>query len=357
MSAEARYRELFRIDLRHGYVGDAPSAALALVPTRACQRQLQRSGCRVQSGPGQYAVWIAERAGESATLELPATPPLCFLIRARDAQFGNYTQRDWRGPELTSGLLYLSSADAQAHDDADRRLRSADGIVLPVRSSRFRHVLSQGASGKPVTLVRQADGATVQNLGQPSGDGRMLDLDLVDVPEGRYALRVAMEDVFDFLLSHDLAADHASGSGNVGLIDISSGAGGLNPEQPAGAGQAPRLTLQFEAHAVIWRYVLVAQNAARPLQNALVECVHGRFTFGPALPFSVRGKAAFAITSAQPIPLSAVPGPAYSFVLKLPSTDGVPQEPITLPHGTPDAIYSEDVAGVRRAVVNIYVYL
>src|SRR5262245_51826249 len=121
MTMRILYKPLFTIECLHGYFADRVCRTLALSPTSAAARLLERYHLRFRSLPGGGAVYYEESASNLARLREEAAP-LAFALSASDPLFDIYTEGS--GSAAPGGTVrYFSNREEHLDEIKGQRRR------------------------------------------------------------------------------------------------------------------------------------------------------------------------------------------------------------------------------------------
>lgn len=376
------YRELFRIRIRHGYFANRRCPSLALSPTPACARMLDRYRCLFRVDADGAAVYCAEENGQSLIDTFDETTPFSFTIGNTDHALEAFTEM----PSLQTGApdestyYFSNAAEHMETIDGEKRLllhppgSAFEGSALPVRKAQFVYDFSQPLRDPALQLfdVFDREVPKVWETGSArltqSGKTSAFALNLSRLAPGRYRLKTNSEDPYDFYLGTTAAPRHW------GVVEIFAGGSALASTLPAlcqvrpvngifCAGQS--FTISMEARKSIWRYYIISQSPAdRTYQSYQIVAGPprgGRATGSPAVGFvprgqeKVGGKDAWVFESEAPIPLSEIPGDRNEYMLR---PAGKTSGGVSLPYARTDNTRLENgPKGEVRMCSEIYVYL
>lgn len=352
MISSVQYSELFGINLLHDYFDDGLCTALTLAPTTQCARLLDQNACLFRAETSRGAVWYGTRNDQDPVLDVEDVVPFTFLISTTDPEFAIYTAPDWGDGHLPGGCLYFDNLSVQTQQLAGEEqlvMPAAGAVVLPVRRHRFRHDFRKPLAGAKFTLHRQQNGVEVWRSVAPAVQVTFADIDLHDLADGRYILKLDGVEELDFYLT-DTPAEHF-----LGVIDIftTSNAGGIKPAHI----DARSFAVSFSARKSRWRYLLTNHGAERDLSNANITSEPVATKFNAPVLTTLRGRAAWVITSIDTIPLYRSPAKHHKFELNLPQNGAKQSDPMQLAYATPAATRFENEGGAADLWSNIYVYL
>lgn len=363
-----RYASLFSIECRHDYFSNGRCTPLALRPTPACQRLLERYRClfRATAAGGMVAFPSEEGADFQALYE--EAGPLSFDLVSDDPYLLNYTDG-----EPAEGLYYFNNL-GDAPDAADLLHPPGQALAagpLPVVAKRFRHRLDQPIGNACLSVVDSLNDAPVWQNPACAPETRDCALDLSALADGRYRLLLDGRELRVFYLSDQPAATRW------GVVDIYPGGPGMPGRVPpmrqvvddSGRPLPKSFAIRMTTRSTLWRYYIVNPNTEdRRYEGHRVEGVarrQAKHAERPAAPFAfeemgqtqVDGREARVFESTQPIPLREHPGVEYEFTFRANGQGERGGRALKLPYARAQASRLETLDGARRMVSEIYVYL
>ncbi len=403
---DARYLPLFSIECLHHYFADPRYAGLALRPTEACRRTLERYELMFRPTRGGGTVFYTQR-GEVAVLRwISERMALAFTLTSADPLFLNYTDLAFADEALapSQSLFYFSNLAEH------RSLRYGEDKLLlhpppqvaapdqqrPVRPSLFTYAFEDAVPVEDVTIEvfnvpeRVADGQAVpawsfdgSRAEAPAQTSRTYPVDLRQEPPGPYRMRVQQQGRLVEELAFYLS--DAPPSKHWGLVEIfvaDSASAAPIPKSyrvldEAGEVSPKTFTLYFENRKTTWRYFIVNQfrdagvfdqyevvglekiknDPSGNGRNGNGRNREIRFTKIEAPEKSIAGKPALVFASEEEIPLLEAPTEHYSFVFKANGNDtlGRGSRTYKLPYAGAGRITPATEAG--RIYSDIYVNL
>jgi len=378
----ASYRELFRIDCRHGYYADQRCPALNLSPTAACSRMLDRYRCLFRADADGGAVFCAEQNGGSVLETFDEAAPFSFAIACASPGLEAFTEMPpgQTGPPDESVYSFSNVAEyTETVDGAERFLlhppANAFGGLLPVRTPQLLYKLPKPLRDPKLQLfdafqreVRNGFWETGPVTLMRSGETTAIALNLSRIYTGRYQLKTNGDNPYDFYLGDPATARHW------GVVDIFAGGSALANTLPAlcqvvpvngifCAGQS--FTISMQARTSIWRYYIVSQSTKDRNYDGYQIVAGpprgGKAAAGPSIGFDpkaqqqVGGLDAWVFESRTPIALFQIPGDRHEFLLR---PAGRTSGGVALPYARVDNTrleYAPD--GAPRVCSEIYVYL
>lgn len=321
------YRLLFALALQHAYFTDGVCRPLAPRPSAQCLTLLERYGMRARAIAGGIEVYYPD-GGDGAVDGFDATAPFTFTLENSDPYLMNYTDLD----DGVGGVWYADNSSGQ-----DEALALAWLTLMP---RCFTYELAAPVALTSVSLLDNSGRAVVS--GPPVAlPTRMIELDLRELPDGRYTLLVNGGTALVFYLS-DLPAGQAWGA-----IALYATGGKVN---------AKRYRLALGSRKTTWRYVVVSPATPAPdygrysIAGQFSAAGQGDIGFDPPVLLEVNGLPAAQFSCTEALPFYERPGQRMRIDLHS-SGDGVSGASSSpLPYAQRDVLVVDKVS-------DIYVYL
>jgi hypothetical protein len=259
------YQLWFDIVCQHEYFSDGLCAPLELRPNPACAALLQRYRLRFRAEPGGGAVYYDADDPLRLLADFDEPGPFTFELINRDAALLSYTADvPPPAPGDAPRCYYFDNLAGSAFvsDGADG-LRAGESLLhaprhpfgagqLPLWPRRFLRRVPAGAA----LTVCASDGRQVWQA--DAAKGGEVQVDLGQLPEGRYQLRSAGAIDQDFYLS-----DAPFGARPWGLVAVHA-----QPRKSAavylldqgGAPQRRHFRIAMASRRCIWSYLVVAHH-------------------------------------------------------------------------------------------------
>jgi hypothetical protein len=352
MGNSIRYSELFSINLLHDYFDDGLCTALSLEPAPQCARLMSQNACKFRVSANGGQLYYGTRGEQQAALDINDAEPFTFLIRNSDPEFEIFTTPDWGDGDLQGGCLYMNNLNARQQQGGageERLIAASDATVLPVRNHMFRQDFDPPVDAAMLTLHRHHDGTEVWAKTSAAEPSESVSIDLQDLSDGRYVLKLNGVDELDFYLTETPAANF------FGVIEIfahgsSWGAAAARPD-------TVDFAFSFTTRKTHWRYVIVYRDSAREMSGASITSEPPGVKFNAPVLTQLDGNPACVITSVNSIPLYLSPANHYKFELHLPQNGANLSDPVRLPYATPATARWAIEGDTTKIWSTIYVYL
>lgn len=372
------YKEIFRVQCRHEYFRSGLWEAMTWEPSPQTAVLMRRARCLFRSIAGGL-VMLCEAEQDASTLSIPLTDalPLTFILRAPKPQWSAFTDAEPQpGTSSEDTLLYFNNLQDYGTQNVDARqlhmLNSAETPLqersFPIRPPAFRLPLKSPVTSASLQLFNVL-GVSVWNSVSSAAQLSQLELNFSGVPEGRYRLQMNGADLFEFYLTALSPQPYCA------IVDIFPGGPAMSavpePCRPVAADGQSFASVSFAialpTRNSIWRYHVVSQSPEERAYSGY-EVIGGPprgakgvatklIAFHAPVAETLRGQAAWAFESLQPIPLLEYPADRFCFELaKSGGTSG--QTRIALPFADAERTRMERTAkGQSRLVSEIYVHL
>ncbi len=373
-----RYSPLFSIECRHDYFSGGVCKPFSIRPTGDCLRLLERYQGLFRPTPGGGTVAFATQDEVDFLALYAESAPFSFDLISADPLLFNYTDAEMAPGTrvLAEQVYYFNNLGDSLNEEGGRHLLHPSGQALaaeplPVRARRFKHRLEQPAGATGLSVVDTLAGDPVWRSAPLTPAAHVVPIDLGSLPDGRYRLRVDERDAMAFYLSD------VSAAGRWGVVDIFPGGPAMAGRVPdnqrvlddAGHPLAKTFAIHLNNRSTLWRYYIVNPNPEdHSYDGHRVEGIAKRvpkqadqqgtpISFAERGPTRVDGRLARVFESTQPITLHEKPGDEHEFAFKANGQGERGGRPFRLPYATGESTRLEEVAGARRMVSEIYVYL
>lgn len=372
------YRKWFGIECLHDFFSDGRCRALSVHPTRECELLLERYSCLFRPMEGAGAVYYADSGDAEPFRNFSESRPLGFTLTCDDPLLETYTDIDLSGARVSpaKSFYYFNNADRNIEPDGAeaRLLLHPPGAALengPVAVKpgtfmiRFDTPLSDAALGVRDSLHQK----TVWETKTPKEKVNGWNLNLTDVPSGRYSLLINGKVTLEFYLYEQAPVKIW------GLIEIFPGGRGTGDRIPEdcrlvdsnGSAITRNFAVSLSTRRSIWRYHIVSNSPDR--QHYEDFTVIGTRKSGSAgsagqgrdIPFAKLkpepGIDAHTLLfeSQQDIPLRQIPSREHVFSFKPQSTGA--NSGLKLPYALARNTRLDAGSGSRRMISDVFVYL
>jgi len=373
-----RYAPLFSIECRHDYFFGAVCKPLSIRPTGDCLRLLERYQGLFRPTPGGGTVAFATQDEVDFLALYAESAPFSFDLISADPLLFNYTDAGMAPGTgvLAEQVYYFNNLGDSVDDEGGRNLLHPSGQALsagplPVRARRFKYRREQPGGAGGLSVVDTLAGDPVWRSPPLAPAAQVVPIDLASLSDGRYRLREDERDALAFYLSDMPSA------GRWGVLDIYPGGPAMAGRVPdnqrvlddAGHPLAKTFAIHLSNRSTLWRYYIVNPNPEdHSYDGHRVEGVSRRapkqadqqgtpISFVEREPTRVDGRLARVFEATQPIALYEKPGDEHEFIFKANGQGERGGRPFRLPYASGEATRLEEVAGARRMVSEIYVYL
>ncbi|WP_420238196.1 hypothetical protein ACOBR2_00880 [Telmatobacter bradus] len=350
-----QYNAIFEVQCRHAYFASGICPALQWIPTSDCQRLLQRYGCLFRNTSGGGVVF---RDANSPWQNLSELAPLNFALMDTGGQLTSCTEMG-SAPSVAPDLNVYAFSNAADYGtetvdgNALQLLHSSGdaftGNAIPAHPARFVYPLAQPMTSALVQIVDPL-GNEVWKL-QTSALAA-LSLDLRELNEGRYQLKINNADPYDFYLTGTAPA------AVWGYVTI-------YPARLTNTDAGPAsFLLSLASRQSYWRYYIVSQSPTdRSYENSSITLAPPKggkssgsatVSFSAPTSQSLNGPPAWIFESADPIALYEYPADHYEVTLRNNSQSSGTALPYARANTTR---LMKDASGNVRYCSEIFVYL
>ena len=331
---QATYRKWFGIQCLHDYFSDGLCRVLSLRPTRECAQLLARYGCLFRPMDAGGAVYYADAGDGKFVRGYIESRPLGFTLTCGDSLLESYTDIDLSDARASpaESFYYFNNADYNAGKDSSstRLLLSPPGAALasgPVVVKPSAFVIDFGAALGEATLsvLDSLNGQAIWERTTHKEKTSSWNLNLSDVPEGRYSLKINGKATMEFYLFHQPAINYW------GLIEIFAGGSGTGDPvaedcrlfEANGQPRECEFSVSMNARKTTWRYHIVNNSPER--QHYEDYTVIGtrknpqqskEILFTKKKPTGGAGVETLLFESQQDIPLRQLPSHEHVFTFK-----------------------------------------
>lgn len=320
------YRLLGRIAFSHPYYQDGACTNVALRPVPAAATALAREGIRIRALSSGLEFWARADADLSK-----ATGPYAFQLVSDVPWFGLLSQMG-AADDIPAGWL-LSAV----FDGADTSLDMAKVPVLAQQRRKSRIGFAPLQAAQDVTLHPFGSRDVLAQWRAVAGT-KWLDVNLADLPDAGYSLRVSGRSLADFVLTDETAP------GTFGLLQMTLPSDGTVFD----------MQLQFARRPVRWRYLFTSVDDPG-LAGARVTSSLPGVTFDAPVAVDVQSRPGWQVISTGDVPLFAMPSDHHKVTLTFDPDDADGNGPKTLPTPQPYMIRRENGAAGRAYWCTMYV--
>ena len=224
---QVSYRKWFGIQCLHDYFSDGLCRVLSLRPTRECAKLLARYGCLFRPMDAGGAVYYSDAGDGKFVRDYVENRPLGFTLTCDDPLLESYTDIDLSDARASpaESFYYFNNTDCNSDSDSGRLLLRPPGAALAsgpvvVKPSAFLVDFGAPLGEATLSVLESLNGQTVWERTTAKEKTSSWNLNLTDLAEGRYSLKVNGKAAMEFYLFHQPAVQYW------GLVEIFAGGSG-----------------------------------------------------------------------------------------------------------------------------------